>query len=170
MCYQLWIVSPLTLSEIRSMLPSAFTADMASPADQRALRSRLPGAQTVAMLRLGGCACLLRTPHDGEDERHLRRRYAALGLSRDRIIAALDRHRRGTAPAGEPATWRIALASFVAEHARNAGATLFYLGFGEAPAPVAAADTRIQPETTAAEVRASPDTWLVEGTLIRVGP
>ncbi|MGH7628809.1 MAG: hypothetical protein ACREOF_05365 [Gemmatimonadales bacterium] len=149
------------------MLPPGWTADIAPVAEQARLRPRLPGAQTVARLAVGGCACPTRLSRDGEGERHLRHRYAALGVSRDRVIAALDRHRRGDLPRGDPPAWRAALAGFVAEHARNAGPTLYYLGFGLEPSDALLASA---PATsmTAAAVRADPDTWLGEATLIEV--
>lgn len=150
------------------MLPAGFSADVAPPGEQRVLRPVLPGAQTVATLRLGSCVCLLLFPRDGDDERNLRRRYTELGLGRDRIIAALERHRRGRVPPGGPEVWRAALAAFVAEHARNAGRTAFYLGFGERPLP-AGVPARA-PATTAAAVTASPGGWLVEGSVLDVLP
>jgi hypothetical protein len=168
LCYRLRIASPLTLSEIRSMLPAGFAADVASPEDQRALRPSLPGAQTVATLRLGACACLLRFPRTGDDERHLRRRFGELGWSRDRIIAALEQHRRGQPPPGEPAAFRAALAAFVAEHARNAGPTLYLLTFGEGRplVPPGAVEQRVG----TAAVRGGPHTWLAEGVPVLVIP
>jgi hypothetical protein len=167
-CYHLWIVSPLSLTEIRSMLPPGFSADIAAIAEQTVLRARLTAAQTVARLRLGGCACLLQWARDGEGERRLRRRYAGLGLSRDRIIAALERHRRGEVPVGEPAAWRAALAAFVVEHARNAGPTLYYLGFGEEPPAGLAGSAGPAQTMTAAAVRAAADSWLEENRLTEV--
>lgn len=168
MCYHLWIVSPLSLTEIRSMLPPGFAADVAPPPEQRAFRPVLRNAQTVATLRIGGCACALQLRGDGEDERHLRRRWAALGLSRERIIAALERHRRDRPPVGDPDTWRQALAGFVGEHARNAGPTAFLLGFGdEPPQPPDPPGLRAVP---AAAVRHSPHGWLAEGSPVVVTP
>ena len=168
MCYHLQIVSPLSLTEIRSMLPPGFSADIAPMTWQAVLRPRLPGAQTVATLRIGGCACALRAARDGEDEHHLRRRYAGLGLSRARIIAALERHRRGGAPAGVPATWRAALAGFVAEHARNAGPTLYYLGFSVEPGEGLPGLPGEAGMLSAAAVRAAAETWLDENRLTEV--
>jgi hypothetical protein len=53
-----------------------------------------------------------------------------------------------------------ALAAFVAEHARNAGTTLYTLGFGDGPRP-APSDPR--PVTrSAAQVRKQPAGWLEE--------
>jgi hypothetical protein len=152
------------------MLPPGFTADAAPAPEQAWGRTRLPGAQSVVRLRVGGCACQFRLPRGeaNEDERYLRRRYAELGLSRERIIAALERHRRGAAPAREPATLRAALAGFVAEHARNAGPTLYGLGFGaDVPDAMAAIGRRLM--TSAAGVRAAADTWLPEDCLVEVG-
>lgn len=168
MCYHLWLASPLSLTEIRSMLPAALAADVAPAAEQAPFRALLPGTLTVAQVRAGGCACALvigGTAGDREDERHLRQRYAAAGMPRDRIIAALERHRRGI-PAGTASatrdTLRQALAAFVAEHARNAGPSLYHLGFGaEAaaglPGPKTSSATR-----SVAEVRSQPGTWLTE--------
>ncbi len=149
------------------MLPPAFAADIVPAPEQARLRPRFPGAQAIVRIRVGACACLLRLARDGEDERHLRRRYAALGLSRDRIIAALERHRRSEVPHADPAACRAALAGFVAEHGRNAGPTLYYLGFGVEPADALAASAPAVSATLAA-VRAGPDTWLAEGTLTEV--
>jgi len=164
MCYRLWIVSPLSLTEIRSMLPPGFSADIA-PLPGQALRARLPGAQTVALLRIGGCACALQIASGGDDERHLRRRYAALGLSRDRIIGALDRHRRCRPLAGEPEAWRRSLAGFAAEHARNAGPTIYCLSFDPEPEAGPPHVLAAAASLSAAAVRTQADSWLKEGTL-----
>jgi hypothetical protein len=166
-CYRLWIVSPLSLTEIRSMLPPGFSAEIAPLAGQ-ALRRGLPGTQTVALLRIGACACPLRIASGGDDERHLRRRYAALGLSRDRIISALERHRRTPPPAGDPATWRLALAGFVAEHARNAGPTLYCLGFEPDPEKGPPLVSGPPEKLAAGSVRSRPDEWLEEGKQLEV--
>jgi len=150
------------------MLPPGFAADVAPPPEQRAFRPFLRSAQTVATLRIGGCACALQLRGNGEDERHLRRRWAALGLTRERIIAALERHRRDRPPVEDPETWRQALAGFVSEHARNAGPTAFLLGFGDQPPPSSAAPgLRAVP---AAAVRHSPHGWLPEGSPVVVTP
>lgn len=154
------------MSEVRSMLPPGLSADLATGAEARALRDLAPDARTVARLLVGSCSCdfvIARDPEARSDERHLRARYAALGLARNRVIAALDHHRRG-APARRPpplAERQLALAAFVAEHARNAGPSLYYLRFGPGPAALPAADA---PVTTfsAAEVRRRPDDWLAE--------
>jgi hypothetical protein len=131
-CYELHIVSPLTLSEVRSMLPAGIAADSLPAGDLARLRAHLPAAVTAARLRVGPCACDLvrpRQPDRRDDERDLRQRYAQLGLPRDAIIRELERHRHGAVTAAPARGWRAALAGFVAEHARNAGPTLYHLVF-----------------------------------------
>ncbi len=163
MCFFLFAASPLTLSEVRSMLPQGFTADLAGPADQAALRALHPAARTGARLLLGACSCDLVLQRNGsrDEERELRARYFASGMSRGDVIAALDGHRRGGGRFDSSANARAALAAFVAEHARNAGPTLYLLRFGleppERPAP-------LQPphRMQVTEVLADPGGWLIE--------
>ena len=111
------------------MLPAGLTADLLTPAEARLLQPFLPTARTLARLLAGPCSCDLFTPRHVDtrvDESDLRRRYRAQGIARDVVIEALARHRR-RAPGGPgPETWAPAIASFVAEHARNAGPTLFF--------------------------------------------
>jgi hypothetical protein len=167
-CYYLRVASPLTLSEVRSMLPPGIAADVLPAVELARLRPMLPAAQTAAHLRVGPCSCDLVRPRQvdsREDERHLRQRYAELGLPRDRIIRELERHRRSTAPAEPPSGWRAALAEFVAEHARNAGPTLYDLVFQ--PGARDAGDARALTRTVA-QVRADPDGWLEEGPPVLV--
>ena len=150
------------------MLPPGIAADALPPAELTWFRSMLPAAQTAAHLRAGPCSCDLvrsRSPDSREDERHLRRRYSQLGLPRDRIIRELERHRRHAASVEPRAGWRGALAEFVAEHARNAGPTLYHLVFQ--PGGRDGADGQ-QLTRTIAEVRADPDGWLQEGHLVLV--
>jgi hypothetical protein len=132
LCYFLYIASPLTLSEIRSMLPDGITADLAASTEQQALKPLRRGIQTVACLLIGRCSCdfiYQRQSDRHADERHLRARYRALGLDRQTIISALERHRFGaTIPAPEEG-WPQALVDFVLEHARNAGPTVYQLAF-----------------------------------------
>jgi hypothetical protein len=167
-CYDLRIGSPLTLSEVRSMLPWGIVADVASAGACAELRAVLPATRTAAHLRVGACSCDLvraRHPDPREDERHLRRRYASLGLSRERIIRELERHRRRSAVEEPPGGWRSALAGFIAEHARNAGPTLFQLSFQAAPP---GSWDRAPISRTVAEVRADPENWLSEGPPVLV--
>jgi len=167
-CYHLSIASSLTLSEIRSMLPPGISADVMPSSELAGFRALLPSAQTAAHLRVGACSCDLvrpRLPDSREDERHLRARYKALGLPRDRIVRELERHRLAV-PAREepPYGWREALAAFVAEHARNAGPTLYLLRFEPAaPATHDRAHTR-----TVTAILAHPDDWLEEARPILV--
>ena len=166
MCFFLYLGSPLTLSEVRSMLPDGLVADLVTPAEQRAARSRHPDLQTVARIMHGACSCDLvvqRHAISREDEARLRDRYRRLGLTRDRTIRALENHRRALSRRRKPdGHWPAALAGFVAEHARNAGPSLYYLGFSaDGTLTLPAGDDITQ--LTAAEVKARPGTWLEEG-------
>jgi len=170
MCYYLYIASPLTLSEIRSMLPAGLTADLLSMPEQRELRRLHPDAQTGARVLHGGCSCDLvveRQPVTREDEIELRRRYREMAYSRERIIQALEIHRRALEHRSEPAGhWPRVFAEFVAEHARNAGPTLYYLHFSHdgllGSPPPAGAPRRV----STAVVRANPGAWLPEDTAV----
>ncbi len=168
MCYLLTIASPLTLSEIRSMLPPGIAADVLPTAELARLRALLPSAQTAAHLRVGPCSCdLVRSRHadSREDERDLRRRYAKLGLPRERIIRELERHRRHAALSEPAGGWRGALTEFVAEHARNAGPSLYQLMFQPASGDTQTPQVRTR---TALEVRDDPDGWLQEERAVLV--
>ncbi len=150
------------------MLPPGMSADTLPAVDLTRLRAIFPTAQTAAHLRVGPCSCDLvrqRQPDSREDERHLRSRFSRLGLSRDRIIRELERHRRNPVAFQPPGGWRAALAEFVAEHARNAGPTLYQLAFHPG-----AADSGADPvlTRTVAEVRANPEQWLHEGPPVLV--
>jgi hypothetical protein len=163
LCYFLYLASPLTLSEVRSMLPQGAVADLVGSAEQQRLKVIHPEAQTVARLLIGHCSCdfvRARLPDEREDERHLRERYRRLGISRDAVIKALERHRRGGGLRQPRDGWPRALASFIAEHARNAGPTLYHLQFS---AEVALAPPGDVGRLTLAEVLADPEGWLDEG-------
>jgi hypothetical protein len=162
MCYFLYIASPLTLSEVRSMLPHGAVADLVGFAEQQKLRAVHPEAQTVARLLIGRCSCDFVRPRlidEREDERHLRERYRRLGITRDATIKALERHRRGAGlpPPGEG--WPRALSRFIAEHARNAGPTLYHLQFSPEAALAPPGPVR---RLALAEVVANPEGWLAE--------
>jgi hypothetical protein len=104
----------------------------------------------------------VRLPENLEDERHLRERYRRLGASRPRIIAALERHRRRPGLRYPERDWPVAMADFVAEHARNAGPTLYYLDFSlEAAPPEPAGPIR---RVTVGQALADPKGWLLEGS------
>ena len=172
MCYFLYIASPLTLSEVRAMLPAGLAADLAPPA-QRAILLRIhPAARTVAQLLVGACSCdLVRPRLDNpiDDERELRARYQGFKLPRSEIIKELERHRRGPLPRPRPPSgWSEALAAFVVEHARNAGSTLYLLDFG--PHPVRPRLEAAPPHSRSVdEVQKGTGPWLVEGKPVLVG-
>lgn len=166
MCYYLTIATPLSLSEVRSMLPGGLAAHPVAAAQAAAARVMFPGARTVAELLSGSCSCDLvrpRDPDSREDERHLRTRFGRQGLRREEIIRRLERHRRRLAP-GAAIAGPAELADFVAEHARNAGATLYALRFGAEPYPL------VPPAATClvAQVIQRPDAWLEEGRPVLV--
>jgi hypothetical protein len=166
-CYFLYLASPLTLSEVRSMLPAGITADLLPPAEQRLLTRDFPDARSAVRLLRGSCSCDLvrgRGPDLRRDEAHLRRRYFRLALPRDRIIACLERHRRAeTLPAPPAGRLSDALAAFVAEHARNAGPSLYLLQFAAAGLADQPADAAPPAGVSSIAVRETPDGWLTEG-------
>jgi hypothetical protein len=152
------------------MLPAGLVAQPADHADQQHLLARHPTARIVVRLLVGACACDLvraRRPDPREDERYLRARYRRAGTERGALIAAIDRHRRGTTVPTPPGDWPRALAAFVAEHARNAGDTLYLLRFGMAD--LAAAVTLPVRAMRAGEVLARPEGWLEEDVPVLVG-
>jgi hypothetical protein len=162
MCYFLYIASPLTLSEVRSMLPRGVVADLVAFAEQQKLKAVHPPAQTVARMLIGRCSCDFvrsRLEDEREDERHLRERYRRLGVSRDTIIKALERHRRGAGLRRPGEGWPRALASFIAEHARNAGPTLYLRQFSPEVALAPPGDVG---RLILAEVLTDPEGWLDE--------
>ena len=167
MCFHLFLASPLTLSEVRSMLPPGMAADLLTATEQSELRQRHPQGRTGVRLLRGACSCDLvvqRHPVTREDEALLRKRYRKLGLSRAATIRALENHRsRQEHPAslGEREPWPEQLSRFVAEHARNAGPSLYVLHFSHdgSLGELGDAPTRSR---RAAEVRDHPGAWLVE--------
>jgi hypothetical protein len=153
------------------MLPSGLTAELAPAAERDAMARMHPSARTVARLLVGACSCDLVRPrleNTIEDEREHRRRYQRAKLSRTEIIRQLERHRRGPVPRPEPpGGWRPALTAFVAEHARNAGPTLYLVDF----LPSDRSPSRSPPDPirrSVQEVRAAPEGWLIEGQPILV--
>jgi hypothetical protein len=163
MCYFLYLASPLTLSEVRSMLPAGLTADLAAFPDQQTLKGFHPQAQTVARILAGRCSCDLVRPRLADakdDERHLRERYRRLEIPRPIVIAALERHRQAT-PLRTQGAWPRRLVEFVVEHARNAGNSLYCLYFSPD-----AGHLRLLGEPrclTVPAVGAAPTEWLQEG-------
>jgi hypothetical protein len=170
MCYFLSIASPLTLSEIRSMLPPGLTADLVPSSERIALLRLHPAAKTVAHLLVGACSCDLVRPRIAdpiEDERELRKRYQRGKLSRPDIIRLLERHRRGPLPRPTATRgWASALNAFVVEHARNAGPTLYLLEF--VPSTGERALLADPAPYTAADVRTVNAAWLTEGRPVLV--
>jgi hypothetical protein len=169
-CYFLTIASPLTLSEVRSMLPVGLTAHLVGTAEAAEYRRLMASGQTVARLLVGGCSCDLvhpRDPNPREDERLLRERYSRLRLSRDEIIQELERHRRRAASPRVTDLGPRDVVAFAAEHARNAGPTLYHLRFGPAAkhSPLREAEVVTR---TVAEMRSNADGWLPEGPVIRL--
>ena len=152
------------------MLPPGLTAHLAARADHDRLSRIHNAARTVVELRVGACACDLvrsRHPDPREDERHHRHRSRRAGGARAELIAGLDRHRRGAGIPPPPEGWPRALAAFVAEHARNAGETLYLLRF-DLPAtgdPAVRAPRRLR----AADVVARAEDWLGEEAPVLVG-
>ncbi len=173
MCFHLYLASPLTLSEVRSMLPKGLAADLLDPGEQRALKQLHPDAQTVARLVHGACSCDLvvqRHPVSREDEAWLRRRYREQGLPRTAVLAALERHRRAAAERPQPAGfWPRQVADFVVEHARNAGPTLYYLHFSHDGTLGVLPPGEPQAQR-ASEVRMNPEGWLQEERQVLVLP
>jgi hypothetical protein len=173
MCYHLYLASPLTLSEVRSMLPAGLAADLLDPAEQRWLKRFFPEAQTAARLIHGACSCDLvvqRHPVGREDEAWLRRRYREQGLSRNAVLAALERHRRvGEAKSRREGHWPQAVSDFVVEHARNAGPTLYLLQFSH-DGRLAELPRGVVTSTSAQQVRDAPAGWLREEQLVLVLP
>jgi hypothetical protein len=161
MCYQLVLVSTLTLSEVRSMLPSGVHADAMGPSTQAPWRALLPGAQTAVVLRAGHCACGLLQPRfraSHTDEAHLRERYRRLRVPRAQVVPALERHRRS---GGVVRAAPDALARLVVEHARNAGDSAWLLGFSPHDEPPAMPATTVTTRRVA-DIATDPDGWLVE--------
>jgi hypothetical protein len=154
------------------MLPAGLTAHPVETAEAGEFRRLLPSAQTVATLLAGACSCDLvhpRDPNPREDERLLRARYFRLKLSRDEIIRELERHRRRAASAATSDLGPRDVVAFAAEHARNAGATLYRLRFGPGSRRPPLGETETETVTrTVADMRANPDRWLTEGPVVRL--
>lgn len=167
MCYSIVLVTPLTLSEVRSMLPAGMTADAIGPDAQGPYRRLLDGAQTAVLLQAGRCSCRLvasRFPSRISEDAHLRDRYRALKVPRALVIAGLERHRRG---AEAPRPGADALTRLVREHARNAGRAVLIMGFaaGSGPPSIPAlVAARGVPDADAL------DAWLEEGVVTRIDP
>ena len=152
------------------MLPEGVVAGLVAPSLQRQWSERFPSARVVVTLRQGQCACGLagqRHEDNAEEERRLRARYRKAGVDRQRVIRALDRHRR--APPHQKSTGAaLLLAAFVAEHARNAGPSLYFLDFSAESERMPPWPDSVPSSITAAQVRAEPASWLPEQTPVIV--
>ena len=170
MCFALYLASPLTLSEIRSMLPTGFGADLVDSASQKLLKQRHLDAQTGAVLLRGHCSCALveAGAADGVWEADLRKRYRSAKASRDDIIRALERHRAqgGLRPLASGLGVK-RFNDFVIEHAKNAGASMYYLRFGVDPfLPL----TAVPAPTVTERAKSLGAEWLREGEPVVVAP
>ena len=172
MCYRLHLATPLTLSEVRSMLPAGVVAHAATSGEQALMRDHLPNAQLVVELRRGACGCdfvIQRDPAGRSDETHLRERGIRAGIPRAQLAAILEMHRQPMKRIQPLAHWQEALAGFVAEHARNAGPALFHRTFTAGPRRRPPADAGAEPvRVTVSRVRAAPGDWLAEDRITLV--
>ena len=172
MCYFLYLASPLTLSEVRSMLAPGLSAELLDTGEARTLLPHHPDAQTAARLVHGACSCDLvryRHPMSREDEAHLRARYRKLGLSRDAMIRGLDQHRKALENRQRPeGHWPRAVAAFVVEHARNAGSTLYYLDFSASGRLGSLPPASVAVTVPVSRIRNDPSGWIPEQTLTLV--
>jgi hypothetical protein len=153
------------------MLPAGMVAQPADRAEHHRLVQLHPSARTVVQLIVGACSCdLVRRRHSDprQDERHHRDQSRRAGGARGPLIAELERHRRGAQVPAPPGGWPRALAAFVAEHARNAGETLYLVQFTLPDGSATALRTAAR-RMTAAEVVARPDDWLAEHAPVIVG-
>lgn len=190
MCYLLRVASPLTLSEVRSMLPAGLRADLRDAPEVRLWHAYLPEIETVVALLHGDCSCDLVAPRPQDpkaDDAELRKRYRALGAPRATIIEALERHGRArTLRQYASGHWPLALNRFVAEHARNAGATGYLLEYetggrmdgwsdDSARAPIRRSDDASMRPSARPPLRLpvparTDQTWLVPDRVIIVAP
>lgn len=145
------------------MAPHGITIDLLPPADGARLKALLPEARTAVRFLSGMCSCdffLQREPVAHREESELRRRWRKLGLNRQAILAATDRHRRAPALSRAPEAWQQDIAAFVAEHLRNAGPALYLHQFSGDGHVHPAADVS---EVELQKVRRDPVGWLPEG-------
>jgi len=175
-CYFVYLASPLTLSEVRSMLPEGLVADALPVAEQQVLQGVHYDANIGARILHGECSCDLvreRDPDPGVDEAVHRQRYRQLGYDRGRMVRYLERH-RGNAGGGRPPRprppgyWGDAFNAFVVEHARNAGPTLFYRHFSHEGLLKDEGIRSAVRKIPVAEVRGPVAEWLPEGVPVLV--
>ncbi len=174
MCYYLYVASPLTLSEIRSMLATGISADALTGSEPERLLRLHPDGQTVARLVHGSCSCDLlraRDPDRRRDEAFHRKEYRKLGYGRDRVLDLLEIHRRGAAGRHRPPEyWNEGFNSFVREHARNAGPTLYYRHFSHDGLTADEGLERQPEELPAAAIAGAVADWLPDRQPVMVVP
>jgi hypothetical protein len=155
------------------MLPPGLSADLAPLFRRAELQQIHPAAKTVVQLLVGACSCDLIRPRLSDpiaDERELRSRYRSMKLPRNQVIKELERHRKGSASrARTPTQWAEALAGFVAEHARNAGPSLYLLDFEPHGADRKALTAADSTSCSVREVLVPGSPWLLEGRPVVVG-
>lgn len=164
MCYSCHLITPLTLSEIRAMLPGPASASPLPVAQAVPLLGLLLEARSALTLSVGACACAFVPALQGLDlrsqERALRARYRSLALGREQVIRYLERHRTGEGLRRADGTdWPRRFHAFAVEHARNAGPSVYLLQFADSPHGPARVHC-----TLANHQR--PETWLQEGLVI----
>lgn len=170
MCHFVYLASPLSVSEIRSMLPEGVTLDVVTPGEARVVRAAARDAATVVRIVAGACSCdffVERSDDPVADERELRARYRALRMTRDQTIAALQQHRRGAHHVPLASRQR-QLATFAREHARNAGVSLFLRVISDGAIPQALPGRTSTISSLDLAGRASD--WLPEDALTWVVP
>jgi hypothetical protein len=151
------------------MVPDGTTADLADPREQQVLKPLHRGTQTVARLLIGRCSCDFvhqRKLDRHADERHLRERYRSLGVDRQTMISALERHRVGAAIPAPEEGWAQALVDFVLEHARNAGPTVYQLAF--LPLGKHLASPPMPRHLPTSQVTRKLESWLVEDSPVLI--
>jgi hypothetical protein len=174
MCFHLYLASPLTLSEVRSMLPKGLAADLLDPGEQRALKQLHPDAQTVAAT--GPRRLLLRSRGPAAPGEPGRRDLAPAPLPRPGASEDCRPRCAGAPPPGcgraipaRRVSGPAKLADFVVEHARNAGPTLYYLHFSH-DGTLGVLPPGEPPAQRASEVRMNPEGWLQEERPVLVLP
>ena len=170
MCYFLTIASPLTLSEVRSMLPAGLTAHLVGTAEAAEFRRRLPSAQTVATLVVGACSCDLVHPGiriPGRMSGSCGRATPGSSCPATRSSGSWSDIVAGRRRRRSPISDRGDVVAFAAEHARNAGPTLYNLRFGPGAKRPPLGETE-NVTRTVTEMRSNPDGWLPEGPVVRL--
>ena len=175
MCYFLYVASPLTLSEVRSMLPAGLTADALPVSEQQHLKDIYYDTVIGARILHGDCSCDLirdRHPDPRDDQAYHRQRYRKLGYDRSRMIRYLERHRRIAevrSPPHPPGYWGEAFNRFVIEHARNAGPTLYYCHFSHTGLTGDSGLALPLHHVPVADISGPVSKWLPENTPVMVG-